>query len=109
IKEEAGLTGIAHLVDRIARHVDDMPPPETGHRHTRFAGLLPRDVRFDAAKVARGYGIHVPEAIAEEINFTYYPTIILSWTALGLFIGIFLDGFVKGERLRGGEAKAPRA
>jgi hypothetical protein len=33
-------------------------------------------------------------------DFTFYPTIILSWTALGLFFGLVLEGIDKGEHLR---------
>ena len=34
-------------------------------------------------------------------HLTFYPTIILNWTALGLFFGLVLEGVGKGERLRG--------
>jgi hypothetical protein len=82
--------------------VDTMP--ETGHKHPYFARVLPRDVKFDLAKfVGR---IHpLSTGIGSQLKFTFYPTIILTWTALGLFIGVFLEGFFEGKRLRGGEGE----
>lgn len=77
---------------------------ETGHKHPYVAWILPRDVTFDLAS-AIGHYVEVSPKIGEHLKFTYYPTIILAWTALGLFVGVFLEGFVKGERLRGGEAR----
>lgn len=75
--------------------LDRMPDKKTtGHQYPYFAAVLARDVRFDMTW---------PRFMADELHFTYYPTIILAWTALGLFIGVFLEGFVKGERLRGEE------
>jgi hypothetical protein len=34
------------------------------------------------------------------LRFVFYPTLVITWTALALFVGMFLEGFVKGERLR---------
>lgn len=97
-------TGIAKLVDTLARHVDE--PAHGGHHgeHPLFAGVLPRDVRFDTKKFVERFGRTLPNGFASHVDFTFYPTLILTWTALGLFVGLFLEGFVEGKRLRG-EAK----
>ena len=58
----------------------------------------------DAATTLRRF-MRVSPRVADHLKFTYYPTIILTWTALGLFIGVFLEGFFKGARLRGGEMR----
>ncbi|MGZ8710841.1 MAG: hypothetical protein ACXW28_11525, partial [Thermoanaerobaculia bacterium] len=69
-----------------------------------FAGVLPREVHFNTSTVLKRVRLPISQAIGAHLEFTFYPTIILTWTALGLFVGVFLEGFVKGERLRGGEA-----
>lgn len=69
-----------------------------------FLGFIPKIITFDTAAALHldaiahrlGYAIIHPW-----LTFTFYPTIILVWTALGLFTGVFLEGFFKGERIRG--------
>jgi hypothetical protein len=64
-------------------------PAAEFHHEPYILGLLPREARCDLSRI----GIHR--------KLEFYPTLILSWTALGLFFGVFLEGFLKGERLRG--------
>ncbi|MGC4120191.1 MAG: hypothetical protein QM765_37540 [Myxococcales bacterium] len=92
-----------------------------------FLGVIPKHVDLDLASL----GSHAPAAehgaaathekqeegevkapaclVAEEPEPTprftvrVFPTLVLVWTALGLFIGVFLEGFFKGEGLRGHE------
>ena len=63
--------------------------------------MLPRDVAFDIGEIIDSFDRRIPPGLEPHLRFTYYPTLILTWTALGLFVGVFLEGFVKGERLRG--------
>ena len=42
----------------------------------------------------------LPTSIRSHLVFVYYPTLILTWTAMGLFFGVFLEGFLNGRRLR---------
>jgi hypothetical protein len=76
---------------------------EVSHEHEdpRFLGFIPRETHFDLGAIAEKNHYPLPPEVAEEASFKFYPTIILAWTALGLFFGIFLEGFMKGERLRG--------
>jgi hypothetical protein len=71
------------------------------HPRRRFLGVLPREVSFDLGQIAEEHGVLLPQRIREIIGFRFYPTIILTWTALGLFFGVFLEGFMQGKRLRG--------
>jgi hypothetical protein len=71
------------------------------HEEPRFLGLIPRETHFDIGAIAEKNHYPLPPKVAEHASFKFYPTIILAWTALGLFFGIFLEGFMKGERLRG--------
>ncbi len=76
----------------------DQFPSEGGHKHPYFLGM-PRDVRFEGAILGNARWPAWTSCVSQ-LKFTYYPTIILAWTALGLFVGVFLEGFFKGERLR---------
>lgn len=80
------------------RRFDEVP---RGHRHERFLGLVPRDVTLDFGAIAERWHHPLPADVAAHLKFNFYPTIILTWTALGLFFGVFLEGFMKGARLRG--------
>jgi MFS family permease len=71
------------------------------HHDPRFLGLIPREVKLDFGDIAAKNQYALPPKVAEHASFKFYPTIILAWTALGLFFGVFLEGFMKGERLRG--------
>jgi hypothetical protein len=75
--------------------LDEVSPP---HQFSPFLGVLPRDVVFDLSAF-----VHVPPELASHLRFAFYPTIILAWTALGLFFGVFLEGFMGGKRIRGGD------
>lgn len=68
------------------------------HDEPYFLGFLPREAECDLVNVFHSLGFS--ERAAERMRFHFYPTLILTWTALGLFFGLFLDGFMKGERLR---------
>jgi hypothetical protein len=72
------------------------------HPGRRFLGFIPREVSFDVGRIVNSWGYSLPARIREIIGFRFYPTIILAWTALGLFFGVFLEGFMGGKRLRGG-------
>jgi hypothetical protein len=66
-----------------------------------FLGLFPRDARFDVGRIAMRFGwTTMPERWQQHVRMEFYPTLVLTWTALGLFFGVFLEGFLKGERLR---------
>jgi hypothetical protein len=77
----------------ILHRLDEVTPP---HQYPRFLGILPREAILDLS-----LGSHVPPELAPHLRFTFYPTVILAWTALGLFFGVFLEGFMGGKRLRG--------
>jgi hypothetical protein len=79
--------------------IDAPSPPE--HPYPAFLGVLQREVELDLRAVWTAAG-----GLGEHAVFRFYPTIILTWTALGLFFGAFLEGFMSGKRLRGGEAEA---
>ncbi len=67
----------------------------------RFLGFIPRVVSLDLGEIAAKNNYPLPLIVAQHATLKFYPTIILTWTALGLFFGIFLEGFMKGQRLRG--------
>lgn len=69
------------------------------HEAHYFLWILPREAKCDLRALAHQIGMS--SRFAEKMRFYFYPTLILSWTALGLFFGVFLEGFMKGERLRG--------
>lgn len=71
------------------------------HKDPKFLGLIPRKVKLDLGEIAEQWNYPLPPTVAEYLSFRFYPTIIVTWTALGLFFGVFLEGFLKGERLRG--------
>lgn len=85
------------IADAILNRIDEKPKD---HLYSRFLGVLPRDVTLDLSQ-----WLALPPTLEKHATFTFYPTIILTWTALGLFFGVFLEGFMGGKRLRGGEAK----
>ena len=86
------------LVETVLEEVDNK---HAGEKYPRFLGLVPRVVSVDFGAIAQNLGHPLPAKVAEHVKFQSYPTIILVWTALGLFFGVFLEGFMKGERLRG--------
>jgi len=71
-----------------------------------FFGILPRHTTFDLGPLVDD-AIRKPgrkplhPSVRNHLRFDYYPTLIITWTSLGLFFGVFLEGFLKGERLRG--------
>jgi hypothetical protein len=71
------------------------------HHEPFFLGVVPREVHCDLNWFAHWRGYRILDPFAAWVRFQFYPTLILSWTALGLFFGVFLEGFLKGERLRG--------
>ena len=91
-------------VTYLLEEVDAVSPK---HPRRRFLGLLPREVTFDLGKILASNGHRLPPKIAEIVGFRFYPTIILTWTALGLFYGVVLEGFMKGKRLRGQPTNEP--
>jgi hypothetical protein len=94
------------FVETILESVDNRQP---GSEYPRFLGLVPPVVSVDFGKIAQDLGRPFPAKVAEHAIFRFYPTIILVWTALGLFFGVFLEGFMKGERLRGLNIDTPVA
>jgi hypothetical protein len=66
------------------------------HEEKYFLHVLPREAECNMVGVATWLGV----PFADRMHVRFYPTLILTWTALGLFFGLFLDGFMKGERLR---------
>lgn len=89
------------LLETVLQRFDEVPGPH--HFYPRFLGILPRDVKLDFSTF-----MTLPPTVEKHAVFTFYPTIILTWTALGLFFGVFLEGFMEGKRIRGG-AKAEAA
>lgn len=67
-------------------------------RYPHFLEVLPREVPFDLREALHRWG--APAWLAVRGQFMFYPTIVLTWTALGLFVGVFLEGLLKGESLR---------
>ena len=80
------------------RQFDDVKPQY--HHQPRFLGVLPREIAFNVGEVSSHLGFPLPRIVADHSNFMFYPTIILTWTAMGLFFGVFLEGFLSGKRLR---------
>ncbi len=66
-----------------------------------FLFVLPRRAFLDFAELWRATGREPWAFVKEHGQFTYYPTLLLSWTASGLFFGLVLEGIVKGESLTG--------
>jgi hypothetical protein len=77
------------------------------HAWPRFFGILPRDVTFNLGQTWICEGL--PMSMRSHLVFVYYPTLILTWTAMGLFFGVFLEGFLNGRRLRGEKARRSEA
>ena len=86
------------IPEEILERIDEIPQ---GQVAPRFLGLIPRKVTLDFGVIAENANYPLPPKVAEHAIFRFYPTIIFAWTALGLFFGVFLEGFMKGERLRG--------
>lgn len=63
--------------------------------YDKFLFILPREVKLDLTGLFAWAG-----PAGEHAVFRFYPTIILTWTALGLFFGVFLENFINGRRLR---------
>lgn len=89
--DEGGIVGVMNRLDVI---------PD-GHARPRLFGILPRETQFDVAALMDAWGWTIEERVAPHVRFVFYPPLILAWTSLGLFFGVFLEGFLKGERLRG--------
>jgi hypothetical protein len=88
-----------NFVETVFERFDNPKPHE---KYPRFLGVLPRVARVDFGTIAKKtLGEELPAKVSETAVFNFYPTIVLVWTALGLFFGVFLEGFLKGERLRG--------
>lgn len=84
------------------KQADAAPDPHHHYHHEPyFLGFIPREAHFDLDDYARRYHYQLREPWATWLRFEFYPTLILSWSALGLFFGVFLEGFLRGERLRG--------
>ncbi|MFP5245332.1 MAG: hypothetical protein ACLGH0_01465, partial [Thermoanaerobaculia bacterium] len=83
-------------------HIPDGHVGEAGkyHHADYLFGFLPREAHCNFAELLEHLGIHVAERYHSRLEWVFYPTLILTWTALGLFFGVFLEGFLKGERLR---------
>ena len=79
----------------IVHHAAAQGGPDEDPKERLFLHAVPRKVDADFGAV-----LNLRGEIAPHFHFTVYPTLILSWTALGLFFGAFLEGFVRGERLR---------
>ncbi|MFL6246388.1 MAG: hypothetical protein ACJ74H_10220 [Thermoanaerobaculia bacterium] len=98
--------GIAVLLSAIFAHSHYLASHDTNAAHHErhyvylehdqklhdFAGFVPHQA-FLEWKVVFPF-------VRDQGDFTFYPTIILSWTALGLFFGLVLEGIDKGEHLR---------
>jgi hypothetical protein len=65
-----------------------------------FLGLLPHQAFVDWSTAAMPPIHGLREWVRENGFITFYPTIILSWTAIGLFFGLVLEGIDKGDHLR---------
>ena len=91
----------AHAIQVGIRQRDVISGPEAAYHHEPyFCHFLPREAPCDLGFFTlRGWS--VKEEYVSSLKFDFYPTVILAWTALGLFFGVFLEGFLKGERLRG--------
>ena len=98
LSEEAEMHPAHDGVSRFMNALDIIPD---GHTRPRLFGFLPRETQFHVASLAEMWGWKIDERVASHLNFVFYPPLILAWTALGLFFGVFLEGFLKGERLRG--------
>jgi hypothetical protein len=70
------------------------------HHSPEFLGFIPREAEANVGAILADFGI--PLTLEQQAHFCWqvYPTVILTWTALGLFFGVFLEGFMSGERLR---------
>jgi|GEM_PF-2670348 len=75
------------------------------HPEPKFLGIIPRKATVDFGVIAENAHYPLPPNVAEHAIFRFYPTVILVWTSLGLFFGVFLEGFMKGERLRGAQTR----
>jgi len=86
------------VLEEMLARVDKITP---AHAEPKFLGIIPRKVTLDFGVIAENAHYPLPPNVAEHAAFRFYPTVILVWTALGLFFGVFLEGFMKGARLRG--------
>jgi hypothetical protein len=75
---------------------------ERGRSRHEFATFLgvPREIVFDPRDAAKSVGRVLPVPLRSMGTFTFYPAIILTWTAFGLFVGIVLEGSLKGHLRR---------
>ena len=74
----------------IGNVLSEVDKPSPVHLYPMFLGVVPREVKLDLRDVTGLAGPFGDHAI-----FKFYPTIILTWTALGLFFGVFLEGFME--------------
>lgn len=86
-------------------HVTEADGKKSGAQHSElthagdqpdFLGL-PRRAFLDFAHLARVVGMKPRAFVEKHGQFTFYPTLLLSWTAYGLFFGLVLEGIFKGE------------
>ncbi len=103
--------GIAVLLSVIfvdTHHRATHPPSKDGaeahehllrHTYPDFMGKLPHQAFLEWDHIALP-GFRWNDWVKEHGQLTYYPTTILSWTALGLFFGLVIEGIGKGEHLR---------
>lgn len=79
------------------------------HRLPLFLSVLPREVELDIPSIAKSAGFIVEPEVEHLLHFVFYPTIILTWTALGVLFGVVFEGFLKGAKVRGERALAQEA
>lgn len=93
----------AHVADRVHAMAmnEHVMADDDGHNEPLFLSYVPREARFNVNWIAHQTGYRLEPLLERSLDLHFYPTLILSWTALGLFFGVFLEGFLKGERLRG--------
>lgn len=90
----------SNTISRHKQQVAHFAGMAAGQAETVFLGVVPKTTQVDLGTVmVRWHLIKPPQKTF--FCWDVYPTMILSWTALGLFFGAFLEGFIRGERLRG--------
>jgi hypothetical protein len=86
---------------KVAYEAEAGPHPLHQHRYPYFLRVLPRETTLDLGHIwGLTTGNTVSSNLAPYLAFRFYPTLILTWTAFGLFFGVFLEGFMAGKSLR---------